>query len=72
MSLAILDTDVIGILTSRTDLPFNITATNVVHMTVKPADIIDEDETANAKGTGKVARQRESEEQGAGCRCVIL
>ncbi|EMF09312.1 uncharacterized protein SEPMUDRAFT_151386 [Sphaerulina musiva SO2202] len=54
------------------DLPFNMTATNVVHMTVKPADIIDDDEAANAKSTGKVARQRESEEQGAGCRCVIL
>lgn len=41
-------------------------------MTVKPADIIDDDEAANAKSTGKVTRQRESEEQGAGCRCVIL
>lgn len=41
-------------------------------MTVKPADIIDDDEAANAKSTGKAVRQRETEEQGAGCRCVIL
>ncbi|PPJ60694.1 hypothetical protein CBER1_03442 [Cercospora berteroae] len=54
------------------DLPFNMTSTNVVHMTVKPADIIDDDEAANAKSTGKAVRQRETEEQGAGCRCVIL
>ncbi|KAF2217334.1 hypothetical protein CERZMDRAFT_28933, partial [Cercospora zeae-maydis SCOH1-5] len=53
------------------DLPFNLTTTNVVHMTVKPADIIDDDEAANAKGTGKTVRQRDTEEQGAGCRCVI-
>ncbi len=56
----------------RIDLPFNMTSTNVVHMTVKPADIIDDDEAANAKSTGKAVRQRETEEQGAGCRCVIL
>ncbi|GIZ41221.1 hypothetical protein CKM354_000453400 [Cercospora kikuchii] len=54
------------------DLPFNMASTNVVHMTVKPADIIDDDEAANAKSTGKAVRQRETEEQGAGCRCVIL
>lgn len=56
----------------RIDLPFNMASTNVVHMTVKPADIIDDDEAANAKSTGKAVRQRETEEQGAGCRCVIL
>ncbi|EME78567.1 uncharacterized protein MYCFIDRAFT_101242, partial [Pseudocercospora fijiensis CIRAD86] len=56
------------------DFPFNIASTNVVHMTVKPADLIDDDDTAGAKGTGKagVTRSRDDGEGGAGCRCVIL
>lgn len=55
------------------DFPFNLAAANVVHMTVKPADLLD-DEDATAKGTGKggALRQRDGEDRGAGCRCVIL
>ncbi|KXT16513.1 hypothetical protein AC579_1332 [Pseudocercospora musae] len=56
------------------DFPFNLANTNVVHMTVKPADLIDDDDTAGAKGTGKasITRTRDDGEGGAGCRCVIL
>jgi hypothetical protein len=43
-------------------------------MTVKPADLIDDDEAGAAKGTGKgsVSRMRDTDDGGAGCRCVIL
>ncbi|KXT03301.1 hypothetical protein AC578_4736 [Pseudocercospora eumusae] len=56
------------------DFPFHLANTNVVHMTVKPADLIDDDDTAGAKGTVKtgVMRSRDDGEGGAGCRCVIL
>lgn len=55
------------------DLPFKMDDTNVVHMTVKPADFIDEEENIG-KGTGKghSIRGRDDGEGGAGCRCVIL
>ncbi|KAK4494312.1 hypothetical protein PRZ48_014610 [Zasmidium cellare] len=51
------------------DFNFNIDGPNVVHMTVKPADLIDDDETAG-KGTGKggALRARDTEDRGAGCR----
>lgn len=62
------------------DYPLSLTTPNVVHMTVKPADLFDDDEN-----TGKNAKQGAgfrrggsrggepgSEEEGAGCRCVIL
>lgn len=54
------------------DFPFKMDATNVVHMTVKPADLIDDDDAA-AKSTGKggVLRAQDGEDSGAGCRCVV-
>ncbi|EME40485.1 hypothetical protein DOTSEDRAFT_74152 [Dothistroma septosporum NZE10] len=54
------------------DLPFKSDSTNVVHMTVKPADLIDDEDTAG-KGTGKSSstRMRDTEDRGAGCRCVV-
>lgn len=54
------------------DFPFNIDQTNVVHMTVKPADLIEDEGEPSAKKSG-VLRQRDSEgeESSAGCRCVI-
>ena len=41
---------------------------HVVHMTVKPQDIVDE-EDAKMKTSGK---DREGSERSHGCRCVIL
>lgn len=48
---------------------FNTEATNVIHMTVRPQDIVDEEDAAKGKGLG---RDREGGEGTAGCRCVIL
>ncbi|KAJ4408753.1 hypothetical protein N0V91_003009 [Didymella pomorum] len=52
------------------DCRFNTDEPNVVHMTVKPQEVVDDEE--NAK-TGKSAKTRDDgEEPTAGCRCVIL
>ncbi|OBT88312.1 hypothetical protein VE02_03403 [Pseudogymnoascus sp. 03VT05] len=49
---------------------FNEQATNVVHMTVRPQDIVDEEETERKRAE---ARQHERPEPTPGCgRCVIL
>lgn len=48
---------------------FNAEATNVVHMTVRPQDMIDEEDASKGKALG---RDREGTEGTAGCRCVIL
>lgn len=48
---------------------FNADTPNVVHMTVKPQDIVDDEEALRGK-TG--ARERESQESTPGCRCVMM
>ncbi|RDW80650.1 ubiquitin-like protein [Coleophoma crateriformis] len=48
---------------------FNTEAANVVHMTVRPQDIVDEEDASKGKAVG---RDREGGESTAGCRCVIL
>lgn len=48
---------------------FMVDKTNVVHMTVKPQDIVDEEDASKSKA---LARDREGGESTAGCRCVIL
>jgi hypothetical protein len=48
---------------------FNSEATNVIHMTVRPQDMIDEEDAAKGKGLG---RDRGDGEGTAGCRCVVL
>ncbi|CAO2650357.1 Nn.00g016490.m01.CDS01 [Neocucurbitaria sp. VM-36] len=54
----------------REDCRFQIDTPNVVHMTVKPQEVVDEEE--NAK-TGKGVNRRDGEDEPtAGCRCVIL
>ncbi|PMD36263.1 ubiquitin-like protein [Hyaloscypha variabilis F] len=55
--------------TPLTDCKFNKESANVVHMTVKPQEIVDDEEAANNKAGG---RGRDGEEGTAGCRCVIL
>ena len=56
------------------DLPFAILNSNVVHMTVKPADLLDDEaEGAGKTGSkGSIRAHNAGEESGAGCRCVIL
>lgn len=51
------------------DCRFNTEAPNVVHMTVKPQEVVDEDDAKTGKGGG---RRDGDEESHAGCRCVIL
>jgi hypothetical protein len=48
---------------------FNKTAKNVVHMTVRPQDIVDEEEEERKRAE---VRQREEHEQTARCGCIIL
>ncbi|KAJ5246705.1 hypothetical protein N7468_001688 [Penicillium chermesinum] len=49
---------------------FNHDAPNVVHMTVKPQEVVDEED---AKGTkAQYSRERVTSERSPGCRCVIL
>ncbi|KAM0702382.1 hypothetical protein Q7P35_011292 [Cladosporium inversicolor] len=59
---------------SSLDLPFALQNANVVHMTVKPADLLeDEAEGAGKTGSkGSIRANNSGEEGGAGCRCVIL
>jgi len=52
-----------------TDCRFQTEAPNVVHMTVKPQEVVDEEDAKTGKGT----RGRDGDEEThAGCRCVIL
>lgn len=49
---------------------FNHGAPNVVHMTVKPQELMDEEDAKTAKSSH--GRDREANESSPGCRCVIL
>ncbi|KAJ5653793.1 hypothetical protein N7490_000796 [Penicillium lividum] len=49
---------------------FNHDAPNVVHMTVKPQEVVDEEDAKGAKA--QYSRERDSNERSPGCRCVIL
>ena len=55
---------------STTESKFAPDAPNVVHMTVKPQEIIDEEDSKGGKGG--YGRDRDSQERSPGCRCVIL
>jgi len=52
------------------DSRFNHETPNVVHMTIKPQDYV-EDEDAKG-GKGSFATNREGNERSPGCRCVIM
>lgn len=52
------------------DSKFSKDAPNVVHMTVKPQEMIDEEDAKGAKA--QYSRERETNERSPGCRCVIL
>ena len=59
---------------STIDLPFSLNNHNVVHMTVKPADLLEDEAEGAGKtsGKGSIRAHNAGEEGGAGCRCVIL
>jgi len=48
---------------------FNADTPNVVHMSIKPQEMVDDEEASKSKNLG---RDRDGEEGTAGCRCVIL
>ncbi|OCK86429.1 ubiquitin-like protein [Lepidopterella palustris CBS 459.81] len=52
-----------------TDCRFQVESPNVVHMTVKPQEVVDEEDAKTAKGG---SRRDGDDESHAGCRCVIL
>lgn len=45
-------------------------APNVIHMTVKPQEVVDEEDAKGGKSYS--ARDRETTDRSPGCRCVIL
>ncbi|KAJ5107287.1 hypothetical protein N7456_003962 [Penicillium angulare] len=49
---------------------FNHDAPNVVHMTVKPQEVVDEEDAKGAKA--QYGREGETNERSPGCRCVIM
>ena len=51
------------------DAKFKNDTPNVVHMTVKPQDIVDEEDAKLAKQGG---RDRDGNERSPGCRCVLM
>ncbi|KAJ5312840.1 hypothetical protein N7508_003670 [Penicillium antarcticum] len=52
------------------DSKFSKEHPNVVHMTVKPQEVVDEEDAKGAKA--QYNREREASERSPGCRCVIL
>ncbi|KAI9042752.1 uncharacterized protein KD926_005082 [Aspergillus affinis] len=52
------------------DSKFNHDAPNVVHMTVKPPEVIEDEDTKGTKG--QYPRDREGSQRSPGCRCVIM
>ncbi|KAE8376904.1 ubiquitin-related domain-containing protein [Aspergillus bertholletiae] len=51
------------------DSKFSRDAPNVVHMTVKPQELVDEEDTKGSKP--QYPREREASERSPGCRCII-
>lgn len=43
--------------------------TNILHMAVKPQDVIDDEDARIAKGG---SRERDGSERSPGCRCIIM
>lgn len=48
---------------------FNNTSSNIIHMTVRPQDVGDEEDTSKSKITSK---DRDNREITAGCRCTLM
>ena len=58
-----------GMTNSSADCRFNVDGANVVHMTVRPQDVVDEEDAQKNKAS---SRDRDGEESQGACRCVIL
>lgn len=54
---------------TTTECRFNTDSPNVVHMTVKPQEVVDEEDASKAKAMG---RDGAGSERTAGCRCTIM
>ncbi len=52
-----------------TECRFNAESPNVVHMSIKPQEMVDDEEASKQKNMG---RDRDGEERTAGCHCIIL
>lgn len=57
-------------LTSLVDLKFNAASTNVVHMSIKPQDFIEDEDSKGAKASRN--QSRDGEGRSPGCRCIIM
>lgn len=55
--------------TALKECRFNSDAPNVVHMTVKPQEVIDEEDATKSKNVG---RDGMGSERTAGCRCTVM
>lgn len=56
--------------TALSEARFGRTNSNIVHMTVRPQEVVDEEENAKAANTG--TNQRDDSERSPSCRCIIL
>lgn len=54
---------------ARVDCKFKSDTLNVVHMTVKPQDMVDEEDAKLAKQGG---RDRDGDGRTPGCRCILM
>ncbi|EXJ75279.1 uncharacterized protein A1O5_01975 [Cladophialophora psammophila CBS 110553] len=55
---------------SLKDYKFSVDAPNVLHMTIKPQDYVEEDDAKGGKST--YSAHREGEGRSPGCRCIIM
>ncbi|OAP65774.1 hypothetical protein AYL99_01746 [Fonsecaea erecta] len=53
-----------------TDYKFSVDAPNVLHMTIKPQDFVEEEDAKGGKST--YSAHREGEGRSPGCRCIIM
>jgi hypothetical protein len=52
-----------------TECRFQTESPNVVHMTVKPQEVVDDEDAKAGKGG---SRREDGEDSHASCRCVVL
>lgn len=58
-------------LTNHSDLKFNANSTNVVHMSIKPQDFIEEEDAKGAKASRNQSHDGD-EGRSPGCRCIVM
>lgn len=55
---------------TRSESSLTHDAPNVIHMTVKPQEVAEEEDTKGGKSYS--GRDRDASERSPGCRCIIL